>query len=720
MSFFSAKSLHPEPLYKSQGCLPDTTGFAAHHTNVRWCMKSVQEQAKCLDLAAAAPVFSCVTKQNSLECIQAIADDEADAITLDGGDVYVAGLENFNLQPIIAEDYGQDSDTCYYAVAVVKKDSGFNITELKGKRSCHTGLGKSAGWNIPIGTLVSMGQIQWTGTEDRPVEEVVSEFFSASCVPGATRGSNLCAQCKGDCTKSHSEPYYDYSGAFQCLVEDAGDVAFVKHVTVPDSVKANYELLCKDGTRKPVDEYKSCHLARVRAHAVVSRKDTELADFIYKSLTTDFDLFSSDNYAPAKNLMFKDSTVQLVRLPSTIDSFLYLGAEYLSIIRSLTTGKQQSICTTAGAIKWCAVGKAETTKCAAWSIKSIVEDEKTKIECESAATVEECVKKDYGKAADAMAVDGGQVYTAGKCGLIPAMVEQYNEALCSTDGSASSYYAVAVVKKSSNVTWATLRGKRSCHTGIGKTAGWNIPMGQIHKRTGSCKFNEFFPQGCAPGADPDSSFCSQCVGSNRDVEDGAECRANSDELYYGYAGAFRCLVDESGDVAFIKHTTVPENSDGAGPDWAKNLRSTDYELICPDGPNAPITAYETCHLALVPAHAVITRPELRNEVVTILQDQQTRFGNQGTDASFRMFQSDEGKNLLFKDSTKCLQEVPSGTTYDQFLGPDYMTAMNTIRNCTETVSGLYYCGFSQEYQGNNPAVLQINFLNKHTFDCQKL
>ena len=24
-----------------------------------------------------------------------------------------------------------------------------------------------------------------------------------------------------------------------------------------------------------------------------------------------------------------------------------------------------------------------------------------------------------------MAIDGGQVYTAGKCGLVPAMVEQY-------------------------------------------------------------------------------------------------------------------------------------------------------------------------------------------------------------------------------------------------------------------------------------------------------
>lgn len=28
-----------------------------------------------------------------------------------------------------------------------------------------------------------------------------------------------------------------------------------------------------------------------------------------------------------------------------------------------------------------------------------------------------------------MAVDGGQVYTAGKCGLVPAMVEQYDEGI---------------------------------------------------------------------------------------------------------------------------------------------------------------------------------------------------------------------------------------------------------------------------------------------------
>ena len=60
---------------------------------------------------------------------------------------------------------------CYYAVAVVKKDTGFSIDQLSGKKSCHTGLGKTAGWNIPIGTLLTRGQIVWSGQEDMPVEE---------------------------------------------------------------------------------------------------------------------------------------------------------------------------------------------------------------------------------------------------------------------------------------------------------------------------------------------------------------------------------------------------------------------------------------------------------------------------------------------------------------------------------------------------------------------
>lgn len=58
-------------------------------------------------------------------------------------------------------------------------------------------------------------------------------------------------------------------------------------------------------------------------------------------------------------------------------------------------------------------------------------------------------------------------------------------------GSASSYYAVAVVKTGSGVTWENLKTKRSCHTGIGRTAGWNIPMGLIYKETNDCDFSKY-------------------------------------------------------------------------------------------------------------------------------------------------------------------------------------------------------------------------------------
>ncbi|KAF6732093.1 Serotransferrin [Oryzias melastigma] len=452
--------------------------------------------------------------------------------------------------------------------------------------------------------------------------------------------------------------------------------------------KSKYELLCRDNTRAPIDDYKKCHLAKVPAHAVVTRKDPQLAELIWTSVNSvqNFNLFSSEAYAPAKNLMFKDSTQRLVKLPPNTDSFLYLGAQYMSTIRSLK--KEQAPGTASNAIKWCAVGHAETAKCDTWSINSVTDDT-TSIECQNAPTVDECLKKIMRKEADAMAVDGGEVYTAGKCGLVPVMVEQYDAEQCSSSGGqASSYYAVAVVKKDSGVTWENLKGKRSCHTGMGRTAGWNIPMGRIYEQTKECDFTKFFSSGCAPGAEPTSPFCTNCKGSGKAVGDEDKCKAKAEEQYYGYAGAFRCLAEGAGDVAFVKHTIVGENTDGNGPEWARTLKSDDYQLICPGKAPMAISEFANCHLAVVPAHAVVTRPESRSDVVRILQVQQTFFGASGSDPSFKLFQSQNGNNLLFKDSTKCLQEVSAGKSFDQFLGAEYMEAMNSLRQCSDSTSDL--------------------------------
>ena len=71
---------------------------------------------------------------------------------------------------------------------------------------------------------------------------------------------------------------------------------------------------------------------------------------------------------------------------------------------------------------------------------------------------------------------------------------------------------MAVVKKSdADLTWNSLQGKKSCHTAVGTSAGWNIPMGFIYNQTGSCKFGKCVLSGGA--AAPSLGLCL-CRGRN--------------------------------------------------------------------------------------------------------------------------------------------------------------------------------------------------------------
>ena len=62
-----------------------------------------------------------------------------------------------------------------------------------------------------------------------------------------------------------------------------------------------------------------------------------------------------------------------------------------------------------------------------------------------------------------------------------------------------------------------------------------------------------------------------------------------------------------GDVAFVKHTTVRENTNGRNlADWARNRRSDDYELLCNDGTRRNIDQWEECNMGEIPANAIVT------------------------------------------------------------------------------------------------------------------
>ncbi|KAM8758365.1 serotransferrin isoform 2-T2 [Rhynchonycteris naso] len=678
--------------------------LAVPEKTVRWCTVSNDEASKCTNFHDSmqkafpedGPLVTCVKRTSSLECIKAVAVNEADAVMLEPGLVGEAGLAPFDLKPVVAEIYGskENPQTNYYAVAVVKKGSGFQLNQLQGKKTCHTGLGRSAGWNIPMGLLY------WQLPEPRDsLQKAAANFFAGSCVPCADRTAfpKLCQLCAGKgtdkCACSNHEPYFGYSGAFKCLMEDVGEVAFVKHLTVFENLASQadrdqYELLCRDNTRKPVDKFEECHLASVPSHAVVARSVDGKEDLIWELLnkaqehygrgtSNEFQLFSSTH---GKDLLFKDSAQGFLKIPSRMDSWMYLGYEYVTALQNLReetrpdTSKDEC-----KRVKWCAIGHHERAKCDEWSVNS-----EGKIECESAENTEDCIAKIMKGEADAMSLDGGYMYIAGKCGLVPVVAENYKTVGENCENTQEKgYLAVAVVKSSApdDLTWNTLEGKKSCHTAVDRTAGWNIPMGLLYNRINHCEFDKFFSQSCAPGYEKSSNLCALCIGSASGP--GKECEANNNERYYGYTGAFRCLV-EKGDVAFVKDQTVTQNTNGKNTDdWAKGLTEDNFRLLCPDGTRKPVDKAEECHLARAPNHGVVSREDKAACVRDILLKQQEKYGKKGTVCSsdFCLFQS-KTKDLLFRDDTKCLAKLPDKTTYESYLGAEYVTAVANLRQCS--------------------------------------
>uniref|UniRef100_A0A8C6XM67 Lactotransferrin n=1 Tax=Naja naja TaxID=35670 RepID=A0A8C6XM67_NAJNA len=419
--------------------------------------------------------------------------------------------------------------------------------------------------------------------------------------------------------------------------------------------RAKFELLCYDGSRRSVDEYENCYWARVASHAVVARSVDGRTDKIWELLSYALEqmkqkqsrcqLFKSPQDS-GKDLLFKDNVIGLIQVPEGADAELYLGPKYCAAIQNLKRGKQERI-------TWCAVGKAEKSKCDVWSAQS-----NGAIQCAAAETTDECLIKIIvsKREADAITLDGGHIFTAGKCGLVPVLTEipRKYELSRSIAVETSGYFAVAVAKKSdTDINWNTLRGTRSCHTSVGRTAGWNIPMGLINKQNNlSCRFDTFFKESCAPGAPLESTLCKLCKGSGGEV--------------YAYWCRESLLIIL---IIFL----IGQNR----PAWASGVTSSDFVLLNQNGERCPYDKYERCHLAKVCRHAVVSRPERAEVVKTVVFKQQKLFGGQGTQNDvFHMFQSD-AKDSLFKDGTECLA-VPNENTFEKYLGQEYLESLEQI------------------------------------------
>ncbi|MGH0184643.1 UNVERIFIED_CONTAM: hypothetical protein FKN15_015587 [Acipenser sinensis] len=321
------------------------------------------------------------------------------------------------------------------------------------------------------------------------------------------------------------------------------------HQQDKESERESFRLLCADGSRAELADFRRCNLGRGPGRAVVTRhnyrkiarKFLTVAQRLFGRRGREgqrFQLFESSALG-GRNLMFRDVTEKLLILSDEVDINQILGLDYVALLKGL--GHEGSSMDNS-VVRWCCISVGEQKKCEEWAL-NIKSDP---LVCVRAVSMRDCIEKIkrdevdavsldashvyiagkcglvpvaaeyYGKfgcavtmrdEVDAVSLDASHVYIAGKCGLVPVAAEYYGEtcvpAAGGTKGSAHyetevlpPVYAVAVVKKSSrNVYFGNLSGRRSCHSQIYSPAGWLLPANHTIRANGNQSSHRDFNTG---------------------------------------------------------------------------------------------------------------------------------------------------------------------------------------------------------------------------------
>uniref|UniRef100_A0A3P8UJS6 Serotransferrin n=1 Tax=Cynoglossus semilaevis TaxID=244447 RepID=A0A3P8UJS6_CYNSE len=310
-------------------------------------------------------------------------------------------------------------------------------------------------------------------------------------------------------------------------------------------------------------------------------------------------------------------------------------------------------CSLSKKTRWCAVSDAEQRKCAelAKALVTVLPPAAVaafaRLSCVRASSTADCIDKIRANRADIVTLDAGEVYSAVKqFGLVAVAKEIYRDGGC--------VLSVAVVKNSS-LDVRSLRGVRSCHSGVRWTAGWSLPLGFLLSRNYLSWSKE------------------QGVVNKLPVSKGRGERGGYKEEVYllSLTLCSRCLSSGAGDVAFVDHLALENIEDGGD----------EFRLLCSDGTQAPISHYRSCNLGRGPGGGVVTRLNFRKVARKFLMTLQVLFGRQGRERHrFQLFNSSSfGENdLLFKDVTEKLSILADDVDVIQVLGLDYVALLKGL------------------------------------------
>ncbi|CAL4088009.1 unnamed protein product, partial [Meganyctiphanes norvegica] len=707
----------------------DFTTFA-----VRLCVTG-QDSSACAMMKEDNPQLdiTCVQARDRYDCLQKVMNKEANVARGDAADVYLAKeLFEADLSVVAstrAEDM-MDEPYRYRGVAVVRRSSIKGLKDLKGSKSCHTGYGRTVGWHVPFSQLLQLYKLQISCKGDIFLKN--SGYFSSltTILGTMTNGklkadyNNLCNLCGNPNDCGEQDLHAGYQGALRCLLDSYGDVAWTKLDVIDDFFKSrpafrgpkdltvnssDFGLLCRDGRILDLDSVDACHWAARPWPAWLTRANEENKAAIVSAIS---DAMSAampgvkegddpaksppKNWAKAVLGIKGRSIIKDVNPP--LSPYKYLNqAGYDTTISRLGCKEDP--------VRLCVDSDVAMQKCKA--LGKVLKSRRVRppLACVFPNKPDDCVAGVANGDADFATVDGGDMFRGHReYGILPVVGERYGV-------NDASYFAVAVVRADSGInSLADLKGKKSCHTGIEKTSGWKIPVVTLLEagllKSGDCDYakqiGNFFSESCAPGSklpkydhhgtNP-ASLCKLCVGNEVSGASGPlythtdvsnKCARDPNEAYYSYTGAFRCLVEGGGDVAFVKHTTVTENTNGnSNHTWSKNLKASDFRLLCKNHGTREVFEYGSCHFARVPSHKVITGPksdDVLQEEIRILMLRASETLPQGQDA-FVMF-GDYGQyhDIIFKSSTTSLVNLRDDE-FHKSLDSLYFRALTELDSC---------------------------------------
>ncbi|XP_063381621.1 transferrin isoform X2 [Cydia fagiglandana] len=589
----------------------------------------VQHLKACQDMlevpTKSKATLECVAARDRVECLYQVQQRQADFVPVDPEDMYVATNipnQDFVLFQEYRTDDEPDAEFRYQAVIVVHKDLPINnLDQLKGLKSCHTGVNRNVGYKIPLTMLMKrsvfpkMNDVNFSPKENEL--RAFSSFFTKSCIVGKwspdqktnsawkAQYSQLCALCEHPEICDYPDNFSGYEGALRCLAHNGGQVAFTKVIyvrkffglpvgTIPASQSSEnpdeFAYLCADGSKVPIRE-KACSWAARPWQGLVGHND------VTASLTPLREKIKQLAAAGAATKPLPDWFANVLGLSETIHHLAdyipiapatYLKkANYTEVIEK-GHGAPEAI------FRLCVTSNVALAKCRTMSTFAFSRDIRPRLDCTQEASEADCLKSVQENGSELAAVDDMKVaHAAKKYNLHPVFHEVYGE-------DKKPKYAVAVVKKSSSFQkMEDLRGKRSCHDPHGSFSGLDAPLyylinkGLITPDDCVKKIGNFFSGGsCLPGVDK--------VENNPKGDDVTllkkQCPADKSPL--------TCLKDDHGDVAFVSSTDL------------SNFDASQYELLClnRDSGRDSLTNYATCNVAMMPSRTWVSAKDFLSDV----------------------------------------------------------------------------------------------------------